>query len=144
MQRIDVESARKLPSWFPSLVLPLAALACRNLVPAWVFMWILSFAIYFSLKLLVWSRVRSQIAPPLWRSLVFLFAWPGMDADAFLDVKENVAVPRFSAWFWAIAKTTIGAILLWAVARSIPPRLALLRGWVGMIGLILVLSRIGL
>jgi hypothetical protein len=139
MEQINVESPRKLLSWFPILVLPLAALACRNLVPPWVFMWILSFAIYFSLKLLVWSRARSHIAPPLWRSLVFLFAWPGMDADAFLDVKEGVAIPRFSAWFWAIAKTAIGAILLWAVARLIPPRLALLRGWMGMIGLILIL-----
>ena len=139
MQQIDVESARKLLSWFPILVLPLAALACRNLVPPWVFMWILSFAIYFSLKLLVWSRARSRIALPVWRSLGFLFAWPGMDADAFLDVNERVAAPRFAEWFWAISKTAIGAILLWAVARAIPPNLVLLRGWIGMIGLILIL-----
>lgn len=139
MPQIDVESARKLRAWFPTLILPLAALACRNLVPPWVFMWILSFAIYFSIKLMLWSRARSHISPPPWRSLGFLLAWPGMDADAFLDVKQRVTVPRFSAWFWAIAKTAIGAILLWAVARSIPPRLTLLRGWTGMIGLILLL-----
>lgn len=139
MRQIDVESARKPLSWLPTLVLPVAAFACRNLVPPWVFMWILSFAIYFGIKLLVWSRARSRTASPLWRSLVFLFAWPGMDADAFLDVKKRVAPPGLSAWFWAIAKTAIGAMLLWAVARSIPPRLALLRGWTGMIGLILIL-----
>lgn len=139
MQTIDVENARKLLSWSPILVLPVAAFACRNLVPPWVFMWILSFAIYFSIKVLVWSRARSHIKAPLWRSLGFLFAWPGMDADAFLDVEKRVAVPRFWAWIWAIGKTAIGAVLLWAVARSIPPRLALLRGWTGMIGLILIL-----
>jgi len=139
MQQIDFESSRKLLSWLPILVLPLATFACRNLVPPWVFMWILSFAIFFSIKLLVWSRARSHIEPSLSRSLGFLFAWPGMDADGFLDAKERVAGPRFSAWFWAVAKTAIGAILLWAGARSIPPRLALLRGWMGMIGLILIL-----
>jgi len=62
-----------------------------------------------------------------------------MDADAFLDDKQRVAAPRFSAWLGAIAKTAIGAILLWAVAGRIPPRLGLLRGWMGMIGLILIL-----
>jgi hypothetical protein len=138
MRKTNVERARKLFP-FPILGLPLAALGCRNLVPPCVFMWILSFAIYFSLKLLVWSRARSHIAPPLWRSLAFLLAWPGMDANTFLDVRERVAAPRFSAWLWAVAKTAIGAILLWAIARTIPPRLSLLRGWMGMISLILIL-----
>jgi len=130
---------RKLYPWLPISVLPVTAAACRNLVPPWVFMWVLSFAIYFGLKWLVWSRSRSRVAASTMRSLGFLLAWPGMDADAFLDVKQRPPVPTFSAWLWAISKTVIGATLLWALARSIPSGLPLLRGWVGMIGLIQLL-----
>ncbi len=129
----------KIYPWLPISILPLTAVACRNLMPPWVFMWTLSFAIYFSLKWVVWSRSRLRVDSPPLRSLGFLLAWPGMDADAFLDVRHRPAVPTFSAWLWAIAKTILGAILLWALARSIPSGLPLLRGWVGMIGLILLL-----
>jgi hypothetical protein len=100
-------------------------------------MWFLSLAIYFSLKWLTWWRARSRIAHTPWRSVAYLLLWPGMDADAFLDAKERVSPPGFSAWFSATVKTIFGVILLWVVARSVPPVQPILRGWVGMIGLIL-------
>lgn len=125
--------------WFPISVLPLAAVGCRNLLPPWVFMWILSFAIYLSLKWLTWCRARSRIAHPAWRSVAYLLAWPGMDADAFLDARQRVPPPAPSAWFWATFETILGAILLWVVARSIPQGQPLLRGWIGMLGLVLLL-----
>jgi membrane bound O-acyltransferase family protein len=102
-------------------------------------MWILSFAIYFSLKWLTWWRARSRIAHPSWRSAAYLLAWPGMDADAFLDAKERVAPPVPSAWLAPTFETILGATLLWVVARSTPQGQPLLRGWVGMVGLILLL-----
>jgi hypothetical protein len=37
----------------------LAAIACRSLMPPWVFMWILSFAIYVSLKWLVEGAITN-------------------------------------------------------------------------------------
>jgi len=55
--------------WLPISILPLMAVACRNLLPPWVFMWILSFAIYLSLKWLTWWRARSRIAHPAWHSV---------------------------------------------------------------------------
>jgi alginate O-acetyltransferase complex protein AlgI len=125
--------------WFPIFVLPLTAIACRNLLPPWVFMWILSFAIYFSLKWLTWWRARSRIAHPAWRSAAYLLTWPGMDADAFLDASQCVPPPASSTWMWAALETILGATLLWCVARYVPQGQSLLRGWVGMLGLILLL-----
>ena len=125
--------------WFPIFVLPVTAVACRNLLPPWVFMWIVSFAIYFSLKWLTWWQARSRIAHPGWRSAAYLLAWPGMDADAFLDSRQRASPPAPTRWFWAMFKAIIGAILLWVVAGSIPQGQPLLRGWIGMLGLILVL-----
>jgi hypothetical protein len=125
--------------WLPLAVLPLTAISCRNLLPAWVFMWTLSFAIFFSLKWLTWWRARNRVSHPAWRSIAYLFAWPGMDADAFLDAKQRVPSPHITAWLWAALETALGAALLWIVARSLPAGEPLLRGWTGMLGLILLL-----
>jgi hypothetical protein len=125
--------------WLPICILPLTVVACGDLFLPWVFMWILSCAIYLSLKWLTWWRARSRIAHPAWRSVAYLLAWPGMDADAFLDARQLVPAPAFRAWPWAAFETILGAILLWAVARCIPPAQPLVGGWVGMVGLILLL-----
>jgi alginate O-acetyltransferase complex protein AlgI len=125
--------------WLPIFALPLTAIACRNLLSPWVFMWLLSFAIYFSLKWLTWWRTRSRIAHPEWRSFAYLLAWPGMDADAFLDARQHAVSPTPATWLCATFETILGALLLWLVARSIPQTQPLLRGWVGMLGLILLL-----
>ena len=125
--------------WLPIAVLPWTAVACRNLLPPWVFMWALSFAIYLSLKWLTWWRARSRIAHPAWRSAAYLLAWPGMDADAFLDSRQRVPPPEASTWLWATLETILGVTLLWLVARHIPQGQSLLRVWVGMLGLILLL-----
>ena len=97
-----------------------AAIFCRNLVSSWVFMWTLSFAIFASLKWLTWWRARTHVAHPAWRSVAYLLAWPGMDADTFLDARQRVPSPSSTAWLWATLQTVLGAILLWIVARSLP------------------------
>jgi hypothetical protein len=93
--------------WLPISVLPLAAGACRDLVPPWVVMWSLSFAIYICLKWLTWWQARSRIAHPAWRSVAYLLAWPGMDADAFLDAGKRVPAPAPRTWLWAIFETIL-------------------------------------
>lgn len=125
--------------WVPIAVLPLTAVACCNVLPPWVFMWILTFAIFISLKWLTWWRARTRIVHPVWRSAAYLLAWPGMDAEAFLDASQRVASPPPTTWLWAIIETILGAVLLWVVARSVPQGELLLRGWLGMLGLILLL-----
>jgi Membrane bound O-acyl transferase family len=136
---VDVTEVPPWIGWLPIAVLPLTAVACRNLVPPWVFMWVLSFAIYLSLKWVTWWRARERIAHPAWRSAAYLLAWPGMDAGAFLDASQRVPPPAPTTWLSGIFETILGAILLWVVARSVPQANSLLRGWVGMLGLILLL-----
>ena len=102
-------------------------------------MWILSLSIYISLKWLTWWRARLTIAHVPWRSAAYLLLWPGMDPDAFLDAGQRVSAPSAWAWLWAMCEAIIGATLFWIVARSIPPNDPLLRGWAGMLGLILFL-----
>lgn len=125
--------------WAPLVMLPVTAVAFRDFLPPWVLMWALSFAIYFSLKWLTWWRARLDIVHPAWRSAAYLLAWPGMDADAFLDASRRVGSPRASSWVRAILQTALGAVLLWSVARSVPEGDPLIRGWIGMVGLILIL-----
>jgi Membrane bound O-acyl transferase family len=127
------------PGWIPLIVLPVAALAFRPYLPPWCFMWTLAAAIFFGCKWQSWWEQRNIAAAPIGRSLGFLFAWPGMDAAGFLDPEKHVRRPEWNEWLWAIAKTAFGALLLWGVARRIPASRELLTGWVGMLGIILVL-----
>jgi hypothetical protein len=139
MGRNSAGGVGKVCGWLPLLVLPATAIVCSRRLSAWVFMWILAFAIFCSLKWLTWWQARLKIVPPAWRSIAYLFAWPGMDADAFLDPGQRAQAPAASKWFWAALETILGTVLLFAVARSLPPLDPILRGWTGMVGLILIL-----
>ena len=140
----EIESAEAVQGsswigWFPLPVLPLSAVAFRNVLPPWAFMWVLALAIYFSLKWLTWWRARTRIAHATWRSAAYLLAWPGMDAEVFLDASRRVPPPLPTTWLWAIIETVLGTVLFWVVARFVPHGKPLLRGWLGMLGLILLL-----
>lgn len=132
-------TSRKLLGWLPLLVLPAAGIGCRNQLPAWGFMWSLAFAIYFGLKWLMLCRALSKNHTSKMRGAGFLIFWPGMDAEAFLDEEQSVESPRFTSWLSAVLQTALGAILIWVVARMVPSHQALARGWIGMLGLILIL-----
>lgn len=129
----------KLIGWLPLGILPLGALAFYNFLQPWAFMWLLAVSIYAGLKWITWWKVRNRIPHPAWRSVAYLLAWPGMDAESFLHVNGKVRRPGWREWFWAVLETGAGAILLWVVARAVPATLPLLRGWTGMLGLILLL-----
>jgi alginate O-acetyltransferase complex protein AlgI len=62
-----------------------------------------------------------------------------MDADSFLDRDKHPIKPGAREWLWAAVKTAIGTVLLWVVARRIPAEEPLLRGWIGLLGLVLLL-----
>lgn len=124
---------------FPLLVFPVVVVHFRDRMPPWLFMWALSFAIFVGLKWMTWWTARKQLTPDFGRSLMYLTAWPGMDAQAVLDSSRRPARPDVWTWLWALAKTGLGFVLMWMVARRIPIEHPLLRGWVGLFGLIFLL-----
>jgi Membrane bound O-acyl transferase family len=123
----------------PLLVLPALVVALQNRMPAWLFMWALSFAIYAGLKWMTWRKARARVNHSAGRSFAYLVAWPGMDAETFLDADKRPVRLSVQEWLWAGVKTALGAALLWTVARGVPEQDQLLRGWIGLFGLIFLL-----
>ncbi|MFY9531753.1 MAG: membrane bound O-acyl transferase family-domain-containing protein [Candidatus Acidiferrales bacterium] len=131
---------RSWPGWILLVVLPAVAILFRSRVVAWVFMWTLAIAIFFGCKWQSWWDARSAMGNASFgRTLGYLFAWPGMDAESFLDPRRRAQRPKVSAWISASMKTVAGGVVLWGVARRVPEGHELLAGWVGMLGVILVL-----
>jgi len=125
-------------AYFPLILLSSAVVAARDRMPAWACMWALAIVIYGSLKWARWWRSPLRLVATAARSLGYLLAWPGMDADVFLATDRKVSPPRAIEWVWAIGKTTMGAMLLWVIARRVPGEWSLLQGWVGLVGMVLL------
>jgi hypothetical protein len=133
-----LELRASLPGWLPLMILPTLAFLIRSQIPAWGFMWTLSFAIFAGCKWLTWWPNRNAPAP-MWRHCGYLFAWPGLDAKAFLAEGADLATPTWTHWMAAFIKTIIGAVLTWGVAKVVPNSHLLLRGWIGLAGLVFIL-----
>ncbi len=126
--------------WIPLVVLPATVSMFRAYLAPWAFMWLLAFAIFLGCKWATWFRARiDSVRAPFARNVAYLFLWPGMDAAAFLGAGRRIARPRASAWLTAAAKTVAGCVLVWIVARKQSGADRLLDGWIGMLGLVLVL-----
>ncbi len=127
------------PGWLPLLALPAGVIPFREDMPPWLFMWSLAFAFFLGLKWTTWWEARDRVPHTAGRSLAYLAAWPGMDAPTFLDSQQQAPVPALREWLWAGLKTTAGIALLWVVAGRVPARQTLVRGWIGLLGLVLLL-----
>src|SRR6266700_1857427 len=125
--------------WLPLVLLPISAFVLRGHLRSWEFMWILAFSIFAALKWLTWWKARRQVRHERWRSAAYLLAWPGMDPEQFLDSTARAPQPAWPEWFWAIFEIGLGATFLWVIAPRITPSAPLARGWIGMLGLILLL-----
>jgi membrane bound O-acyltransferase family protein len=125
----------------PLLLLPVCALLLGPWLAPWVFMWVMAWGLYAGCKWFTYRDGPSRavgVGPA--RSLGYLFAWPGMDAAAFIRPRRTtVTPPSRSEWAAAVAKTLLGCVLTWGVARIVLPSHVLAAGWIGMIGLIFVL-----
>jgi len=136
-------------NWLPLIALPIGAFFLRDLVPAWLFTWLMAGAIFFGCKWLTWGRARpNEVNPTLRRSLGYLFLWPGMDAPAFLAQSSEhsradweTARLRIAWAAWAKAgATTVAGIGLVLLAGHLPSSIhPLIVGWLGMLGIVLFL-----
>lgn len=104
-------------------------------MPPWAVMWALAAAVYAGCKWLTWRRGPPA---PASRQAAYLLTWPGMDVAAFLG-RGPVPRPTVGERAFAAAKLALGIILTWGVVRLVPADLPLIRGWVGMAGLIFLL-----
>lgn len=104
-------------------------------------MWTIAFALFVGCK--QWTLSAAPMRSPKvcpFRAAAYLVAWPGMDAARFFSDRatprlERRVVGRSVAF--AIAKIALGLVLLFVVARRFPE--PLLAGWMGMVGLVLLL-----
>lgn len=104
-------------------------------LPAWALMWALAGLVYVGCKVVT---VFEMVAVPNRRLWTYLLLWPGMNVRQFFSVRPD-AVVATREWYASIGKLIVGAILLWLIVRWVPAQDDLLRGWLGMIGLIMVL-----
>jgi len=125
-------------AWLPIVLLPTAAfLFMHGRVAPWLFMWLFAWTIFAGSKWLTW-----WYAPPCgaswFRHAGYLLAWPGLDARTFLGPLGQHARPM-GDWLFALGKFGFGIALFGIVIPRIPADESLLRGWVGMIGIVFVL-----
>src|SRR5262245_30882531 len=108
--------------------------------PPWAVMWALAAAVYAGCKWVTWGRTPAPAAPAR-RHAAYLLAWPGLDARAFLNHHplSPDRRPLGAEWAFAAGKLALGIVLTWVVVRLVPAEYPLLRGWVGMAGLIFLL-----
>lgn len=137
------EAARTIAStlpWLGLVVLPASALCVRPLVSPWIFMWAMAGALFFGCKWLAFWRVKQKgTTASAVRAFGFFSLWAGMDANAFLGsraIQETVSESARRTTF-ALIKIGAGTFFLFQLARFVPN--PLLAGWIGMIGLILIL-----
>jgi predicted DCC family thiol-disulfide oxidoreductase YuxK len=126
--------------FLPLGCLPMSVLLVRGIVPAWVFMWLLAFAIFWGCKWLTWRRAVRQVGVTRrFLSLGYLFGWVGMDAKKFLRADISGCSNHLYEWLWTAGKIFVGTALIWLVAPRFLNTQPLLAGWLAMLGIILCL-----
>src|SRR2546423_1679153 len=132
INRVATPSLPARTRWFALILLPLLVLLSKPLLPAWVFMWYMAFAIFFGCKWLTLGIAANRIGQVFpFRSAAYLFAWPGMDAARFLSPELAPAVSRsvlFKTVVLSITRVLLGLVLLFTIAHRLPD--PILAGWI--------------
>jgi predicted DCC family thiol-disulfide oxidoreductase YuxK len=139
---------KALPAWMGLIGLPISVLPLRDRLQPWQFMWLMAGAIFFGCKwLTAWRAQKPNADLKLTSTLGYFFAWPGMDAEKFLcpssarpqldGFKPSSSTRLNAPLSAALFKILLGALILFGAARFASQ--PLLAGWIGMIGMILIL-----
>jgi predicted DCC family thiol-disulfide oxidoreductase YuxK len=134
---VGSKSVRTIWDWLPAGCGLGFALTMGGILPSWAWMWSLAATLFFGFKWITWIRARRDgLRMSIRRSLGYWLLWPGMSPSTFACSEYNA---RPLEWIFAGAKTALGAVLIWGVARRLPADQSLLVGWVGWIGLAFLL-----
>ncbi|MDA0283902.1 MAG: MBOAT family protein [Planctomycetota bacterium] len=82
--------------------------------------------------------VRRVGKPGLWNRVLWLTTWPGLNADEFFETSDRPASTTPPDWASALLRTFVGGILIF-VSQHSDSASPLIRGWMAMVGVILVL-----
>jgi alginate O-acetyltransferase complex protein AlgI len=136
-----LQSKWSLRGW-EALALLLVAVVCfwPKSTPRWTLMWAVAFAFYFGFKWLTLRRTNLE-GVPTWRKMAYLMAWPGMDAEAFLDPDRGPTLPAIRPLELAIAalNLVVGVALILDPMHWFKSEPVWLFAWSGMIGYMLAL-----
>ncbi len=139
--RCKLPTKRQPDRWLPLVLLPTLAILLGSKLEPWVFMWLLAFAIYAGCKWLTYRDALTEgVSAPARTRLIYLLLWPGMSLKEFAGpppIADRTAASMHL--LAAISKTLFGAWLVWFGVHGVADEAWLLRGWVGMIGLIMML-----
>ena len=125
---------RRKRHWY-LLLLPACMPFLLQDVEPWVFMWAMAGALWLALKLFTFFDVAPR---PVGKSLAYLLAWPGMDAPEFFS-HSVVVRPTPRDWLFALLNAPAGGAFLYVAARLAYAYSVIGAGWLGMIGIVLVL-----
>ncbi|MGH9734711.1 MAG: MBOAT family protein [Candidatus Acidiferrales bacterium] len=127
-------------AWLPLAVLPSACIALWSFLLPWEFMWLLAGTIFIGCKWQTWWEAERAVGKRNQRrSAGYLLLWPGMDAQRFLNAASVKRSVRPAEWLAALLNTFAGAALIAAAKTVFLASHPFLRGWIGMIGIVLVL-----
>src|SRR5947207_3204175 len=105
--------------------------------PAWVVMWAIALGLYAVGKgASLW--VGDVGAVPMGRKVAYWLLFPGMNARGFCTAPAR-GKWSVDAGIRYVANAVVGAAVVWVITRHVPGTDPLVRGWVGMFGLIMML-----
>ena len=126
--------------WLPLVMFTVAAAVIGRTFPAWLYMWLLAFALFAGFKwLCLQKEIERGANPGLGRKLGFLFGWIGMDAAGFFAKAPAAEKPRMLEVAFVVLKILFGSVLIWFATRRALALNPLLAGWTGLVGLVFVL-----
>ncbi len=102
-------------------------------------MWLIAAALFFIAKgLTLRGALKSGLAPTPLRIFGYLFAWPGLDANAFL----GTCIPRPPRVFESVAaigNVAAGIAMIWGLPHGFAAYHPQATGWIAMVGIALTL-----
>jgi alginate O-acetyltransferase complex protein AlgI len=107
-------------------------------MPGWVLMWVSVAGVFAGAKLVTLVDLGRRREAGMVRLVGYLMLWSGMDAGGFCG-RRVVGKPRLAEWGEAMGRVVLGMGLVWLGVPALAERSEVAAGWVGMVGLALVL-----